>query len=198
MASTVVNLNRVLNWTDFHTVTVPEPDEDESGTAALTVAGFRVSGIAFDPVAHTNPIEYKLRDSLVVTVQFNPDPDPANRSWKANWVMSRPVAARNALLTHERGHYKLTGLLARDCKNEMVALRSQTYSDPQDGLDAVNAIIQNFLGSIQPLSDAYDEDGQTNHGQNANQQVHWNSFMSSSLTTGTPILSVLSTAGISV
>ncbi len=196
MPSVINGLNRVIGWDSFRTITEDEPEEESE--AAYTVATFVVSTIPVSQVPRTTPAIYRIQDGLVVNVSMNPYADPESNSWKASWMLSWPAARKAALLTHERGHYKITGLVGRDCMNAIRAIRTQDFGSVEDAISEAQSIISTYNSLSSTINTLYDADNQTRHGMRADIQVTWNGYLSTAQTQGTALRSVLQTAGLSV
>lgn len=193
MASVINGLDTVIGWSSFRTITEDEP-EDES-EAAYTAATFRFSTIPVSQVVGVTPAVYRIQDGLVVNVRMNPYPDPANNSWKTSWMMAWPEDRKAALLTHERGHYKITGLVGRDCMNAIRAIRTQDFNSVQDAITEAQSIISEYNTLSSTINTLYDTDNQTRHGMRADIQATWNGYLSTAQTQGTSLRSILQSAG---
>ncbi len=200
MAAQINGLTRTLQWTDFATRTMAAPAEGQEGSAAYTNAGFQFQRNAqISWVPRSSPEQYRIEDNFIMSIVLvRQSPDPEQVSWVASWVSSQAAPERTALLNHERGHYALIALLARDCFNELRALISNRYGSVSEAQDAWNAIVARFQDKTQPIQNTYDSDPQTRHGFNRSLQTIWDGYISQSRTNSTPILTVLSNAGITV
>ena len=81
MASTLVNFQKTLAWSDFTPKPLPVPPAGQRVDVALTDSHFETAGIMLNPVTKTT---YKFDDTFVVTIVFNP-----GGSWVADWVSTR-------------------------------------------------------------------------------------------------------------
>lgn len=196
MASVINGLDRVIEWSNFNTVTEPEPDEESQ--AAYTAATFIFSAINASQVAGVTPAVFRIQDNLVVNVRMNPYPDPASNSWKTSWMMAWPADRKAALLTHERGHYKITGLVGRDCMNAIRDIRTQDFSSVQEAISQAQSIISEYNSLSSTINTLYDAANQTRHGVRADIQTIWNGYLNTAQTQGTALRSVLQSAGLSV
>jgi hypothetical protein len=199
MASQLVNLRKTLVWrTDFGTgKNLPDPGPDTTVETAFTKAHAEVKGLFLDPVGK----KYKLKDTIVVTVVFDPptsDPDDVSNagSWVASWVYAKPQAYQDSLLVHEQGHYDITALLARDYYNALVALKAKTYDSVADGRTDLQTAQQNAAAISQPTVDRYDSD--TKKGTDAAQQAKWNGYISTAFGGSGTFQSVLAQNGITI
>ncbi len=200
MAAQINGVARVLQWTDFRQRTMEPPAEGEEAQAAYTNAGFQFQRNAqISWVPRSSPERYQIQDNFIMSVVLvTQDRDSEQNSWVASWVSAQPTAERDALLTHERGHYGLVALLARDCFNELRALIPNQYESVNAAQDAWNEIVGRFQTKTQPIQNTYDSDLQTRHGFNRSVQTLWDGYIAQARSRSTPILTVLSSAGISV
>lgn len=200
MAAQINGVSRTLQWTDFQRRTMPAPAEGEEVTVAFTNTRFHFTRNAnFSWIPRSNPAQYRLDDNFVMQVSLvTQHPDTEQVTWVASWVASRPSAERDALLNHERGHYALVALLARDCFNELRGMLANQYDSVGAAQDEWNAIIDRYQVKIQPVQTVYDSERQTRHGFNRSLQTIWDGYISNARTNNTPILTVLSNASITV
>jgi hypothetical protein len=200
MAAQINGVARTLQWTDFRARSVAPPAEGEEVTAAFTNAGFRFQRNAqISWIAGSSPERYRIADNFIMNVELiQQSSDPEQVSWVASWVAAQPATERDLLLNHERGHYGLVALLARDCFNELRALTSNQYESVSAAQDAWNDIVDRFQAKIQPIQNTYDSDAQTRHGFNRSIQTIWDGYLSQARSASTPILTVLSNASITV
>jgi hypothetical protein len=94
------------------------------------------------------------------------------------WVVRSAKAA--ALLSHEQGHYDITGLTGRDMGNEILAARAGTLEDLQR---QVTDIIERARQRAQDLNARYDTE--TGGGANRDAQRRWDERIRSSISSGT-------------
>lgn len=206
MASRLENLKRELAWSDFGTPkAVGAPTPNQRGSAAYTHCRWKLTRA---PQAERVPNQdaVRLRDDVVVTIEFD-----ARKSWVADWVFSQPTSFQNSLLHHERGHYKVCALVARDFFIALMQLKGRTFANaPALGAE-INALIAAHHNEqvIQPIHDTYDEPLEADHGLNPAGQTRWDGYFDSAFTTprtppmrapdGTsykiPLLQVLRNAG---
>lgn len=192
MPSRLNNLFRILSWTDFKKVQRPAPGPGQTATAARTAAEFIWGGILFEPVPGSKPVTYRLKDDVTMTIRLR-----SNESWVAGWVFTLPQSDQDALLNHERGHYRIVALMARDFFWEIMALKLNEYDKPQDGLSDFNQIQRSYTKKIiQSVHDAYDDPQQVNHDPvtNANAQAIWDGLFSDAVTNKTSLLDTLRAA----
>jgi len=83
------------------------------------------------------------------------------------------------LLSHEQGHYNITGLTGRDMGNEIMAARAGTTDQLQT---RITQIIQRTRERATALNERYDSE--TNHGINREAQQTWDDRISRSMRSG--------------
>jgi hypothetical protein len=93
------------------------------------------------------------------------------------WVVRSAKA--DDLLSHEQGHFDITGMMGRDLGAEIMAARASSTADLQT---AVTAIIQRYRTLATSLNDRYDVE--TNHGRNRDAQARWDARIRSSMQSG--------------
>ena len=194
MSSQLNNLFRIVEWTDFKKVSRPAPGPGQFATAASTHAGFSIPSIQFEPVPGSKPVTYRLKDAVTMTIALR-----SNECWVASWVFSLPQSNQNALLNHERGHFKIVALLARDFFWEIMGLKQNEYATAQDGLNDFTQIRQGYTSTIiESVHTAYDDPGQVGHDPvtHANEQAIWDGLFADAVTQKTPLLDVLRPAGV--
>jgi hypothetical protein len=191
---------RTLTWNNFPTrQTSPSPPMQALTSARWTMSGWHVAVVNG---------EYRVA-GIRITVSLNT---------QASWAV--PAALSSAsLLTHEQGHYDITGLLARDLTGKIldlsldvaaVAAMQGAGNTPQQQR---NFAVQQFQNSINAygqranaLSDRLQTnpvthadgiyDVQTNHGQNAAAQAAWNARFLSVQSSGISFELTLAAQGI--
>ena len=94
-----------------------------------------------------------------------------------DWVVTSQKSAE--LLSHEQGHYDITGLMGRDMGNEIVAARASSRDDLQT---KVTQIIQKYAQRAKDLSAQYDEE--TKNGRNREAQKKWDDKIRSAMQSG--------------
>jgi hypothetical protein len=203
MPSQLVNLLRVLAWSDYPQHHSPAPGPGQTAFAAQTSTNINLSGFAVDPIPGSTSV--RLRDNITVTIEF-----VRHQSWVENWVFSKPQAYQDDLLVHEQGHFKLAGLLARDAFLAMMRMKVNSYASSSALQADLNVIQTNILGKATALDQKYETD--TDHGMVAAQQTSWNGFIQKGFTTPAtpaettpdgivvkiPILTILSQNGITL
>jgi hypothetical protein len=95
------------------------------------------------------------------------------------WVVRS--AKTPELLSHEQGHYDITGLTGRDMGNEILAARAGSLEDLQR---QVTEIIERARQRAQDLNARYDTE--TRGGQDRDAQRRWDERIRSSIAGGTP------------
>lgn len=97
-----------------------------------------------------------------------------------SWVVTSQKS--DALLSHEQGHFDITGLVARDLVKALGALRVSTTDELQR---EVSRLYEAYRTWGQQLSDEYDE--KTNHGRDATVQSDWESRIRTCIQQGTSL-----------
>lgn len=95
------------------------------------------------------------------------------------WVVRSAKTAE--LLSHEQGHYDITGLSGRDMGNEILAARAGTIEDLQQ---QITDIIERYRQQAQELNTRYDTE--TGGGRNRDAQRRWDERIRGSISGGTP------------
>ena len=95
------------------------------------------------------------------------------------WVVRS--AKTPELLSHEQGHYDITGLTGRDMGNEILAARAGTLEDLQR---QITGIIERTRQRARDLNARYDTE--TGGGRNRDAQRQWDERIRSSISNGTP------------
>ena len=201
MASRLVGLMRVLEWTDYPHRNSPAPGAGVTAFAAQTATNILSSGWGVQRV--TGGVT--MADTLEITVQF-----VRGNSWVENWAFSQSAAYQSNLLTHERGHYQLAGLLARDAFLAIMRLKANVYTTSSSLQNDIRSVSAATLAKAQALDQKYEDD--TTHGQDATEQTAWNGYIQTafsqpavpaqttpdSVVVKTPILSVLAANSIRI
>jgi hypothetical protein len=194
MPSVLNGLNRVLQWSDFRTRTMAAPAPGQSGTAAQTWVNYSYRGVNFRQVPGSRPPVGQLDDTVIVDILL-----VADETWRASWLTSLPQAHQDALLEHERLHYKLSALLYRDLFIEIMYLKPKRYSNANAANNDFNAILSRYTRPIvKAIHDLYDATGQTGHNPvvNANAQQRWQGYAQAAITQRKPLVTILSGAGL--
>jgi hypothetical protein len=132
------------------------------------------------------------------------------QSWVEDWVFTKDQAFQDNLLMHERGHYQLAALLARDAFLAFMQLKTKQYAHSQGLQKDLNQITTNILSKAGALDKKYEDE--TQNGTVANKQVQWSAFIRTAFTTPAnppqtaadgasvkiPILSVLAQSGVNL
>jgi hypothetical protein len=151
---------RSVTWDEFHEVpTNPEGgDEDAFISTAFPYTwdwenegrSYRVSNVR---------VEVRLR---------------AGESWVVKGRQS------DDLLSHEQGHYDITGLMGRDLAEDL----SRVTASSESALKReVERIAQHYRTQGQALQRQYDRE--TNHGQNRSEQDRWKQRIRDAINNGT-------------
>ena len=152
---------RNITWDEFKELSARPSGENEDAQIhsevdqPSEVAVVRESGI------------YRVT-SLTVTIRTVTEDD---------WVVTSQKSAE--LLSHEQGHYDITGLMGRDMGKEIVAARASSKDDLQT---KVTQIIEKYAQRAKDLSAQYDDE--TNHGRNRDAQKKWNDRIHSAMQSG--------------
>ncbi len=174
MASTLKNLIRKLNLSDFHSndqVSKPAPGTHHH--VAETAVKVGTMGLKTEFVGG----KYRIKDSLMVDIQFDP-----RQSWVADFVSGESDEFQSQLLKHEQAHYDIAALLARDFFLAVMKLITDNYpySTSNEPIADVNQAKQVTLDKMQIVNDQFDAD--TYHGMNKSQQDRWLGFIQSAFT----------------
>ncbi len=169
---------RTLAWTNFRSVqTSPEPPHEAMTSASFSSTGWRVALVKG---------EYRITGARV-NVVLNAQPSWATPSARTN----------DDLLTHEQGHFDITGLIARDVISQILSLSYDEAvvaalrgvgNSPQARINWVTQDFQKDVNRIgREAKAALDRlqtdpvtkqdgiyDTQTNHSQNTTAQAAWN------------------------
>ncbi len=94
------------------------------------------------------------------------------------WVVTSQKS--DDLLSHEQGHYDLTGLSGRDMANEMAAARARTPAALQA---RVSQIIRTYRRRAKAWTDSYDTE--TDHSRNRQVQSRWDERIRDAMQNGT-------------
>jgi hypothetical protein len=152
MPSQLVGLFRTLAWSDY-----PERQEAPPGPGQTSVAAFTDAMHALSARPEFVPGTKKIRLADTVTCTISLD---QTTSFKKSWVMTTmPQADRDALLSHEQGHYDIHALLARDFFLQIMQLKLKTYTSALDLNSDINAAQQATVDKSQAVEKKYD-DGQ--------------------------------------
>lgn len=189
-------LTRVLEWKDFGTprkMSAPGPGEIKK--AAATAVGWVQNPTQLDvqPVKGSKPTVYKLVKAPTATVQLNPA-----KMWVASFVFDDwSEAKRDALLEHERLHYLMGALSARDYARDFEAIAARTYDSASAGIDDIrDALTRNSQANAQALQDAYDDDTKHDPTGFKAEQAKWATAVVGARTSGTRLRDALKTAGL--
>jgi hypothetical protein len=197
-----MNLFRKLEWSDFRKVDKTAPGAGQTAFGAQTATDIVPTGFGVEPVPN-GAGKVRMKDSLTVTIQFK-----SAQSWVAKWVFTKSQQFQADLLKHERGHYQLAGLLARDFFLGAMRLKLKTYSSAAGIQTDLNALNSKYLLKAAALDAKYESD--TANGTKPVEQARWDSLINKAFTTakvpaqqtpdGTPIkveiLDVVKAAGI--
>ncbi len=121
-------------------------------------------------VPGSHPHAFRLQDTVNVSVILQ-----QSQMFVNDWVFRQPQQFQDDMLHHEQGHYDLVALFCRDMFIDMVAIRSQTFPNPNAVLTAVTQVMTRYDRFIAGVHDLYDNDAQ--HGRVAAQQQRWDGFI---------------------
>jgi hypothetical protein len=160
---TLVGWPRNLSWDEFRELASRPADEHEDAQIHSEVEPPSQVGVTSERgVLRVTSLRIQLR-----TVRED------------NWVVKDRKSAE--LLSHEQGHYDLTGLLGRDSGNEILAARAST----RDELQAkVRDIIEKYREQAKTWTERYDSE--TDHSRNRDAQKRWDDQFRSATTSGRP------------
>ncbi len=96
-----------------------------------------------------------------------------------SWVVSKQRNSK--LLSHEQGHYDLSGLCYRDMITELKRIRAGSIKRLKQQL---NKIMKKTDQRSDQLSIQYDSKQETNHGLNADRQQSWERQIKKSIESG--------------
>jgi Bacterial protein of unknown function (DUF922) len=152
---------RTISWDEFQPLAVRPPGVNEDAQIHSEVdQPSRVSVMRVHGVYRVTAVTVTLRtvseDSWVVTAQKSDE-----------------------LLSHEQGHYDITGLMGRDMGREIVAARARSRDDLQT---QVTSTIGKYRRRAKELSDLYD--AQTDHSRNRPAQKKWDDQIRRTMQTG--------------
>ena len=174
MPSQLTNLRKTLKWSDFGN---PRPGEGPAPGVVATAAQTRATH------SHTVNVEqvpgtrtFRLADSVAISVILQ-----RNQMFVNAWVFQQPQTFQDDLLHHEQGHYDLVALFCRDMFIDIMALKTQTFPNPNGVLQAVQQIFGRYDPLIAAVHTPYDNDSQ--HGRVPTQQRRWDGFIETAFTT---------------
>jgi hypothetical protein len=140
---------RTLKWEDY-TGLVPPHQQREAMTAASLAGQFQLERVG-----------RLFRATVRVVVEF-----VANESWV------RPQSrADAALLTHEQGHFDITGLMAFEMARSLEAVQGRKSKDVESRAKKVMSRVMDKWTAI--FGDGGQYDQETNHGADAARQAAW-------------------------
>jgi hypothetical protein len=159
----VSNWPRALTWDDFPELGSRPADAEGDENAQIAAEARQPERIS---VANEGGI--RRVTSLTVTIQIV----------RENcWVVRTAKSAE--LLSHEQGHYDLTGLMGRDMGNEILAARAPSAAALQE---QITAIIERFQRRARELTRQYDT--QTGGGRNREAQGRWDQAIRTAMDSG--------------
>jgi hypothetical protein len=169
MASKFIGLTRQLGWDQFTGTPTPQELQKMQQVAAGASGTVGMAAVKSSFKVHfggKNPDEpvlipapggsgFSLGDDVVVTAIFD-----QTGSWKR--IDPLTTKGEELLLDHERGHYDLTALMARDCFIDLMQLKAKTFSSQADGQAAAKDIVKSYRDKLEKIQKKYDDD--TIHG----------------------------------
>ncbi len=153
---------RTLTWADFSEIESRPAGSDENAQIHSEIT-------QPDNVAVQNQGGHYRVTSLTVNLSVDPSD---------SWVVRSQKSPE--LLSHEQGHYDLTGLMGREMGNEILAARAPTVRALQD---LVKGIIARYRQRAKHLNEQYDT--ATDHGRNREAQRQWDERIRNSSQRGT-------------
>jgi Bacterial protein of unknown function (DUF922) len=153
---------RTLTWADFSEVESRPSGSDENAQIHSEIT--QPENVA---VQHEHG-QYRVSS---LTVNLSVDPGDS-------WVVRAQKTPE--LLSHEQGHYDLTGLMGRDMGNEIMAARGRTVHALQL---QVTGIITRYRRRAADLNSRYDTE--TDHGRTRDAQQRWDEHIRGSIRNGT-------------
>lgn len=163
-APRIGNWPRALSWKDFREVSSRPTGNNEDAQIHTE--------IELSPKVSIKKIDGRLLlGSFSISLRIINDD---------TWVVTS--AKSDSLLAHEKGHYDITGLMARDMATDLAAIRATSPGELQR---EVNRIQAHYGQHAQTLSDQYDEEKETNHGLNSGKQAEWENRIREAIRNGT-------------
>jgi hypothetical protein len=160
-AARVTGWPRNLTWSDFPEVSSAADGSDENAQIHAEITQPTNVGVVHE--------HGQVRISSL-TVNLSVDRGDS-------WVVRSAKA--DDLLSHEQGHYDITGMMGRDMGGEIMAARASSAGELQT---AVTAIIQRYRSLATSLNGRYDTE--TNHGRNRDAQARWDARIRGSIQSG--------------
>jgi hypothetical protein len=144
------NWPRAITWDDFR-----EVDE-------------RPAGVKEDAEIHSEAIFPKDAQIVKEKGRFRLGPLSAEVVIvpENTWVVK--TMKQDPLLSHEQGHYDITGLAGRDTLRALAEIRAPTVDVLAERVQKATARVQKLANE---LTERYDDE--TSHGLNATQQKRW-------------------------
>ena len=169
------NITHQVTWAEFgNRKHDPMPAAGTVAPAAFTQPLIRTSGFQLAGIPGSKPPKARLKDTIVVGVSLDPV------SWAQDWVFTLPRAKQDDLLNHERGHFSIGALLARDFYYDLLELRKKEYASPNEANSDFDKLRDARNAAFKAIVDKYDVE--TTHGGVASQQARWDGFFSSART----------------
>lgn len=154
LPSKLVGLKRKLTWDDYKG---PVPSNSPYLSGTFMRVDRKVGGSSFGTGSfEQSGSSFKLKDAVVITIVFDDE-----KSWKN--IDSLNSTEEQLLLEHEQGHYDITALVARDMFIAIMALKAQTFTTAQDGLNALNTLSNRYGAMLKTIDNLYDSTGETGH-----------------------------------
>jgi hypothetical protein len=176
MPSRLSNLFHKLEWVNFKTRKKdPPPKPGTLVPAAFTLPVISTEHFGTEEVAGSNPKIFRVKNTIEMSVDLSPS------SWVQEWVFKLPSTKQDELLNHERGHFRLGALLARDFFLDLMQLKLKDYSNRNDAKADFDKLRTERNNNFTKIIDKYDT--ATTHGTVAVEQANWDAFIEKAFTT---------------
>ena len=159
----------ITGWSDFkQQLDKPPKTHTDPETDAYTSADFNWSS----PSKQGDDGLYRFNGSNLVTIKLD-----QTKSFVLKTTVSGSQSS--SILNHEKGHYNIAKLAARELCKELMDLSD---ADPQELTKKANKIYNDKLALATKVEDTYDDDQNgTDHGNDANAQTTWDGKISNGL-----------------
>jgi len=174
MPSKLTGLFKTLEWKHYPVRVENPPKAGQIVVAARTEATHSLDA---RPEAIPGTKKFRLADTVKADVFLDP-----KGTFQKSWVATvMPQADRDALLSHEQGHYDIHALLTRDFFLAVMQLKSKEYNGP-GGLTAdINAAQRATVDNSAAVEAKYDTETAT--GTKKTEQALWKSMIQSAFDT---------------
>lgn len=181
-------LTKKLKWKDFPPQDRAEPEPGQFVQAALTSPGVGYGATEVNEVGNSDPPIYQLKAVPTITLQW------PGGSWRAKFISKWPKKNQDDLLDHEQIHYLIVALSARDCENELQAIKKKTYADSGDGETDIEEALE--LLDTEAIHIKYDTDTQSLPTDFPVKQAAWAKAVRDAEKNKTPLRKTLKNAGL--